>query len=83
MTTTTTTTRNQTVTKLTEAENSANRAAANARFPDGEGETRPGGERLAAWITRPSGRKVRGRDLGKEVERAAYIAALARLEGTK
>jgi hypothetical protein len=68
--------------KLTEDEKAANKAAAAARFPDGEGETRIGGQRHPAWITRPDGRKVRGRDLGVKVEQAAYAAFWKDRRGT-
>ena len=48
----------------------AAKAAAKARFPDGEGPARPGGERRPVYG---------GRDLGKAVERAAFVAALGSL----
>jgi hypothetical protein len=66
--------------KLTASEKAANKAAAAARFPDGEGETRIGGQRQPAWITRPDGRKVKGRDLGAE-GRASRLRGLIAAAG--
>lgn len=62
--------------KMTDIEKQITKIGAAARYPDGEGESRPGGQRMAAWVTRPDGSRRRGRDLGTAVERAAIARAM-------